>query len=511
MMPRLRAAFPEIARAACDLAALLVPAVAYVAAVSHEPASWDTAELQGVPYILGISHPTGFPIYVLLGWIWSHALPFGTIAFRTNAFCAVAMAVAIALGYAVAVELEAPRPAALLATLWLAFTPSIWQHAVRAEAHDVALALSALSVYCIVHWLKRGGGWWYAGAFASYGLALAAHPNAIWLLPGLLLATLVAKHRPRLSLAFGSAMLVVAGLSFYLYVPLRSWYIQSHGLDPTAALPGIALAGAGAAIFWNYNAPYTLHGLLRELTGSESNTPGFFTSSFNPSHWQDALWALVKGTNDQYGAFALVLACVGFALLWRRDWRSAAVLLLTCSAALLFAVTYSDEGDTDRYRMLSVWMISPLMALALPRGHDVANGFGRFLLCVFLGVGAVTAFAAGHHFYDHAPREGGRWIIDRVTPFVPPGSVLVANWVDATSLAYGAYADRSLPRRIIVSGWSPEGVDLYRSWVRPGRRVFMLVDPKDLPETPSGMKPYRALDQYHELYEAKPASKPTRK
>ncbi len=49
------------------------PAGAYIASASVEPASWDTAELQGVPYILGISHPTGFPFYVLLGYVWSHA------------------------------------------------------------------------------------------------------------------------------------------------------------------------------------------------------------------------------------------------------------------------------------------------------------------------------------------------------------------------------------------------------------------------------------------------------
>ncbi len=502
MTRRLPAALPEIARSACDLAAFLIPAVAYVWAVSHEPASWDTAELQGVPYILGISHPTGFPVYVLLGWIWSHALPIGTIAFRMNAFSAVAVATAVACAYAVALELGARRPLALLAALWLAFAHTIWAHAIRAEAQDFALAFSTVAIYAIVRWLKGGPNVWYASAFALYGLALAAHPNAIWILPGFVLATIFAKRRPTWRLMLGSAALVVAGLSFYLYVPLRSAYIHMHGLDPTAALPGIALAGSGASIFWNYNAPYTWSGLWRELTGSESSTPHVFLASFNPSHWQDALWAFLKGTNEQYGAFALALAIVGLGLAWKRDWRTALVLFVTCTAALLFAVTYVAEGDTDRYRMLSLWMIAPLMAVAAPRGDDIANGFGRFLLCVFLAAGVWSAFAAGHSFYNHAPREGGRWIIDRVTPVVPPGSVIIADWVDATSLAYGAYADRSLPDRIIVSGWWPDKTDLYRRWAKPGRRVFILADPKDLPAPPFGWHSYQRLDQYHQLYEA---------
>jgi hypothetical protein len=501
---RLAAAFPEIARIACDLAAFLVPAIAYVTAVSHEPASWDTAELQGVPYILGISHPTGFPFYVLLGWVWSHALPVGSIAFRMNAFSAVAVAAAVATAYAIALELGAPRLGALLAALWLAFTQTLWNHAIRAEAHDLALALSAFSVYAIVRWMKGGSDRWYAGAFALDGLAMAAHPNAIFLLPGLVIASLVAKRRPSWRLAVASAALVVAGLGLYLYVPLRSAYIEAHGLDPTASLPGIAHAGEGAPIFWNYNAPYTLRGLKREMTGSESSTPDAFADSFKPSHWEGALWALFKGTNDQYGTFALVLAAFGIALAWKRDWRTALVLFATCSLALLFAVTYQDEGDMDRYRMLALWMIAPLMAVAAPSRDDIASGFGRFLLCVFLATGVWHAFSGGSAFYRHAPREGGRWIIDQIAPVVPPGSVLIANWVDATSLAFGAYADGTLPGRTIVSGWWPHLVPLYRSWVAPGRRVFIVVDPSDTAVAPSGTRKYRKLDDYHQILEAQP-------
>ena len=46
---------------------------------------WDTAEFQTVPPILGTAHPTGYPTYVLLGWLASIVLtPFGEAAFRMN-------------------------------------------------------------------------------------------------------------------------------------------------------------------------------------------------------------------------------------------------------------------------------------------------------------------------------------------------------------------------------------------------------------------------------------------
>ena len=50
-------------------------------------AFWDTGEFQTVGPLLGTAHPTGFPTYVLLGWLASVVLqPFGEPAFRMNLF-----------------------------------------------------------------------------------------------------------------------------------------------------------------------------------------------------------------------------------------------------------------------------------------------------------------------------------------------------------------------------------------------------------------------------------------
>ena len=41
---------------------------------------WDTAEFQAVGPLLGTAHPTGFPSYVILGWLASvsFSIIFGT-------------------------------------------------------------------------------------------------------------------------------------------------------------------------------------------------------------------------------------------------------------------------------------------------------------------------------------------------------------------------------------------------------------------------------------------------
>ena len=80
------------------LPALVVGLVALAAAwVALLPglAFWDTGELQAVAPLMGTAHPTGFPTYVLLGWLASVLLqPFGEPAFRMNLFSAICLAVA---------------------------------------------------------------------------------------------------------------------------------------------------------------------------------------------------------------------------------------------------------------------------------------------------------------------------------------------------------------------------------------------------------------------------------
>lgn len=483
-------------RLLCALAAFAVPAAVYIACAPIEPASWDTAELQGVPYILGITHPTGFPFYVLAGYLWSHALALGSVAWRMNAMTGVAMAIASVAAYGVALEFGASAPAALLATLWFAFTENIWSHAIRAEAQVLAVACCAVAIYAFLRWMHAGNDRWFLAAFALCGLGMAAHPNALWILPALALGVAIARRRPRIGLAAGAGALLFAGLALYAYLPLRSSYVVRHRLDPTAVL-----SGADGGIFWNYNDPSTLRGLALELTGSESQAPGYFLASFNPVHVASAARTFVETIAAQYGIAGLVLLVGGLIAALRRDWRAALVLCVACTAALLFSVVYPNEGDVGRYRMLVSWLAVPLFGALTPSWRGASGIALRVALSLILLAGAARAFVHGQSYFSHRSAADGRWVIRAVAPYVPPGSTIVTGWLDATSLAYGAYVDGSLAGRIVVSGDRLE-VPLYRVWARRGR-VFVLVNPHDVTALP-GAVDYATLDPYHELYAVSP-------
>src|SRR3954452_20419673 len=54
----------------------------------------DSGELAAAVHVMGIPHPPGYPLYVILGKLFSLLVPVGSPAIRLNIFSAVCSAVA---------------------------------------------------------------------------------------------------------------------------------------------------------------------------------------------------------------------------------------------------------------------------------------------------------------------------------------------------------------------------------------------------------------------------------
>ena len=89
----------------------------------------DSGELTTAVFLVGIPHPSGYPLYVLLGKLWTLALPLGSIAWRMSLFSAACAAGAVALLFTLARRLGLGRPAALLPAGLLAVAPRFWGEA----------------------------------------------------------------------------------------------------------------------------------------------------------------------------------------------------------------------------------------------------------------------------------------------------------------------------------------------------------------------------------------------
>ncbi len=199
----------------------------------------DPGEFQFASYLLGVAHPTGYPLYSLLGWAWSHLLPVGDVAYRMNLFSAFWAALAVGLLYPTSHSLVrqalpglAPRPAvrrllAVLAAATFAVTPTFWSQAIIAEVYSLHIFLVVALLYFLLAWAERRNSAYLLPAAACFGLSLAHHRTTLVLVPALLAYLWLVSRgapaaRPDRRQCLLSLLLILLPLALYLYIPLRA-------------------------------------------------------------------------------------------------------------------------------------------------------------------------------------------------------------------------------------------------------------------------------------------------
>ena len=199
---------------------------------------WDTAEFQTVAWIAGIAHPTGFPAFVVTGWLFTHLLPFGNPAWRLTIMSGTCAALACAVLVRSLRRLGVGAFIAASVGALFAVGPILWLHAARAGVESLTLLFTALATANAMVWARENNrrALVLTGLFS--GLALSTHLVAIWYIPGLLVLIYVGgKGRPIpwRSLA-GAAGAGLTGLALYAYLPIRSAIVTAQEKDPTRTL-----------------------------------------------------------------------------------------------------------------------------------------------------------------------------------------------------------------------------------------------------------------------------------
>lgn len=130
---------------------------------------WDSGEFIATAYILGVPHPPGSPLYLIIGRLFS-LIPFSAdIAFRVNLISPVVSALAVMLLYLSTVKIITHYRGkvkhqmdaiivfggALVGSLAFAFTDSHWFNAVEAEVYSMSTFFTAIVVWLILHWSER--------------------------------------------------------------------------------------------------------------------------------------------------------------------------------------------------------------------------------------------------------------------------------------------------------------------------------------------------------------------
>jgi hypothetical protein len=114
----------------------------------------DSLEFPLVVHRLAIAHPTGYPLYILLGKLFSLG-PWHNVAWAVNLLSAVAGAGTVALVYLLARSLAFRHLPALVAAMALAISPVFWSQAVVAEVYTLNTVFVASLLWLARRWARR--------------------------------------------------------------------------------------------------------------------------------------------------------------------------------------------------------------------------------------------------------------------------------------------------------------------------------------------------------------------
>ncbi|MCH8011408.1 MAG: DUF2723 domain-containing protein [Candidatus Marinimicrobia bacterium] len=130
---------------------------------------WDCGEFIATSYILGVPHPPGSPLYLIIGRIFSMLPISNDVAFRVNIISPIVSALAVMLLYLIIVMFVKQLRGGIkslddrivifgsgvVGSLIFAFTDSHWFNAVEAEVYSISTFLTALVVWLILRWAER--------------------------------------------------------------------------------------------------------------------------------------------------------------------------------------------------------------------------------------------------------------------------------------------------------------------------------------------------------------------
>jgi Protein of unknown function (DUF2723) len=452
--------------------------ICYIPTLSSAVASGDNAEAQTVPYILGIAHATGFPAYTLLGWLFSHVVNFGTVAWRLNLLTAATVAVCASGVTVLAMALESNPVASLAAGLTFAFGLIAWQQAELANVQVFAAPAVIFALALAVRFARSGDRRGFVAACACTGFGVAAHPLAVFAVPALIVSALWQRPRFDRRTLCSAVLALLAPLLLYLYFPLRSSIVAAEHLDPTAAAP---LFGTGS-IDWDTNRPRTLDGFLDEVLGRNEHASSALAHTLDLTAYPEAGVFALRAAGKEFSIGLLVLGTIGLLALAQRDRRALSVLVSGSVGGIAFAYIYRADDNVQGYLMGSLALVAAVAAastrLALPAVPQRMSVAAATIALV------AVAYAAwlSPRTVDGLLYPSNQSAIDEVRASVPDGAIVVTGWPDANALGYGAAVEKTLGSRIIVNDPAARYVGAYPNWagLRPvvvdaGPRGFTLI------------------------------------
>jgi len=332
-----------------DVAAAVFLFVVYCVTLARGVTYWDAGEFLAAIHSLGIPHPPGTPLFVLLAHDWSIvASPFVGFTIAVNAFSALSTAAAFGIVANIFWRATDDAVAAFAGALTAGLMSTVWLNATETEVYACALFAAFAILWCARRFALTLKGRWVVLTLYVCGLAWSLHLTALLAVPAAFYALATAGKRPALRDVAVGLLLSLIGGSVVLFMLVRAQHDpsvnQGNPVTISALIDVVQRHQYDVAPLWPRRAPLWLQ----------------FGNVFEYADWQVALGL----GPDPQPTFArtfvtIVYASLGiFGSLRHRDidrvsWRTWMILFLTTSIGVVLYLNLR-AGASDGAGVLPV-------------------------------------------------------------------------------------------------------------------------------------------------------------
>lgn len=338
---------------------VMIAMVAYAQTMNPTVSFIDSGELAAVASMLGIAHPTGYPLFSILGRFVVMIIPIEQIL-SLNGFAAVLVSGSLGIFYLLAVEIleySGERKtngtsilAALCGSMVLGFSTTVWAQSVSVEVYSLQLALILIFLLFFLKGIRPEHPQGTISphlVLAAYilGLAFTNHMTTLLVIPACLYlyATRFGLRRSGLHLLARLAPFFFLGLSVYAYLPIRS--AQQPPLD------------------WGH--PAEPERLLWHISGKQYRS--WIFSGFETAEKQ--LMYFTSNFPSVFSWIAILLLFVGLWAILSRSRRVSWFIALLVAGCIGYSINY-DIHDIESYFLVAYVGVGLLIVIGM---HALLN------------------------------------------------------------------------------------------------------------------------------------------
>ncbi|MBX2999365.1 MAG: DUF2723 domain-containing protein [Caldilineaceae bacterium] len=414
----------------------------------------DSGEFQVLAYLLGTTHNTGYPIYLLLAhpFTW---LPVESVAYGVNLFSAVMAALTVVALFIAVRLLTHRRGPALVGAAALAVSSTLWSQALIAEVYTAAAFFLAIILAMVMAW-RATGQWIYLFLAALLGgLSLGVHMTVALAAPAILLYLLLtARDRIAWSAAMSGALI---GLILYLAAFfILDWRAPTANFLDAGIRPSRSVWGLSEE---DLNNPLTRYWFT--VSGRQ-----FQDRMFQIDTLPRNIFRYVDGMGAEFHPISLLLAGIGLIWLGLRARKELALLGLALLCQWIYTFTYNiwdlHVFFIPAYVLLAILVAAGAAAIEewitrlLARPPALRPAMSTLLTLLFLVVavwpilsprwddvtrGRVPRFAFDGYPVDHANMTGLHNSVTATVRQMPENAILFAHWPELYPLYYAAHVE----------------------------------------------------------------------